>query len=488
MASVAPRVLGSTLVAGFLVLLPALAQAKEAPPLLPSPPPAPVLGLKIIAPPGAKATFFPDGRVVPLEVPAQVGVRPGYIYRFRLSDLPQGKDLAIYPTIEVIGALHLPHPLCCPNFPVPVVITEEDIERVLSGVFITKLIALEHPDRAVPVATKADEPLENPISPEKCLIEEAWEIGRPMLVVRLGDTQTSVEELQAHAIPGTMLVPGDGGLGPPARPACIPYKCYQITDPLHGLRYPEEECLKDGGDAPPKAGFGPDGKLGGLDPKDTIAEYVDGCGVRRLAISNRVCVCVPRYVVLRTEVQPSSYERMIGPNHAKLPQPPLLVEARVPSLVKEQVEGPEVLKNRERPQVMQEAIGPVIFEQWLSTALIIGEIGPKVVVGTSRKQCPLPCPPLLLCKSVDTTCANIGDVVTFTLRYTNPGPTPISNVVVNDSLTGRLEYVPGSAKSDRDATFTTQENEAGSVILRWETSGRLLPGQVGVITFQAKIR
>jgi hypothetical protein len=61
-------------------------------------------------------------------------------------------------------------------------------------------------------------------------------------------------------------------------------------------------------------------------------------------------------------------------------------------------------------------------------------------------------------------------------------------VVVNDSLTGRLEYVPGSAKSERDATFTTQENEAGSVILRWETSGNLLPGQTAIVTFQAKIR
>ena len=96
--------------------------------------------------------------------------------------------------------------------------------------------------------------------------------------------------------------------------------------------------------------------------------------------------------------------------------------------------------------------------------------------------------PLLLCKTVDTTCANIGDVVTFMLRYSNPGPTPMSNVVVNDSLTGRLEYVPGSAKSDRDANFTTQENEAGSVILRWEIGGTLPAGQSSFLRFQARIR
>jgi hypothetical protein len=31
-------------------------------------------------------------------------------------------------------------------------------------------------------------------------------------------------------------------------------------------------------------------------------------------------------------------------------------------------------------------------------------------------------------------------------------------------------------------------NEAGSLILRWETSGQLLPGQSGVVSFQARIR
>ena len=35
---------------------------------------------------------------------------------------------------------------------------------------------------------------------------------------------------------------------------------------------------------------------------------------------------------------------------------------------------------------------------------------------------------------------------------------------------------PGSAKSDRETVFTMRDNEAGSVILRWEVAGRLLPG------------
>ena len=79
-------------------------------------------------------------------------------------------------------------------------------------------------------------------------------------------------------------------------------------------------------------------------------------------------------------------------------------------------------------------------------------------------------------------------MITFTLRYSNVGGRPITDVAVSDSLSGRLEYVEGSAVADRDAVFTTQPNEAGSLILRWEISGRLLPGQSGRVKFKAKVR
>ena len=79
-------------------------------------------------------------------------------------------------------------------------------------------------------------------------------------------------------------------------------------------------------------------------------------------------------------------------------------------------------------------------------------------------------------------------MVTFFLRYSNHGGRPLTDVAVSDSLSARLEYVAGSAQSDRDAVFTTEQNEAGSVVLRWEVGGRLLPGQTGVLRFQAKVR
>jgi len=96
--------------------------------------------------------------------------------------------------------------------------------------------------------------------------------------------------------------------------------------------------------------------------------------------------------------------------------------------------------------------------------------------------------PLLLVKCADRESAQPGDVVTFILRYTNHGGRPLTDVAVTDSLSPRLEFVPGSAQTDRDAVFTTQDNGAGSLLLRWEVGGTLQPGQSGVIKFQVKVR
>ena len=78
--------------------------------------------------------------------------------------------------------------------------------------------------------------------------------------------------------------------------------------------------------------------------------------------------------------------------------------------------------------------------------------------------------------------------MTFTIRYLNTGNKPISDVVVNDSLSGRLEYVRGSNQSDRAANFSASANDAGSVVVRWELPGVILPGQGGTVKFKAKVR
>src|SRR3954462_5600998 len=110
------------------------------------------------------------------------------------------------------------------------------------------------------------------------------------------------------------------------------------------------------------------------------------------------------------------------------------------------------------------------------------EGGPEVVRATAEvrditvccNEAPIPPDrPLRLFKWADRQAAQIGDVVTFSLKYSNVGGRPITDVAVSDSLSPRLEYVPGSSQSDRDAVFTIQPNEAGSAVLRWEIGGKL---------------
>jgi uncharacterized repeat protein (TIGR01451 family) len=96
--------------------------------------------------------------------------------------------------------------------------------------------------------------------------------------------------------------------------------------------------------------------------------------------------------------------------------------------------------------------------------------------------------PLLIIKWPDKCGALVGDIVTFSLKYTNRSARPITDVVVSDSLTGRFEYVANSSRTDRPGIFTTQPNGAGSMLLRWEFSGELPPGESGLITFQVRVR
>src|SRR5581483_5845938 len=116
-------------------------------------------------------------------------------YRFKLSGFERYPNLSLYPTFEVIGTLKMPPPLLAASFPVPVVFDADEIDRALNGVFITKVYVLEDPDRALPVPTRPDQPLESEARNEREIMAAARERGRPLLIVRFGERQATPEEL-----------------------------------------------------------------------------------------------------------------------------------------------------------------------------------------------------------------------------------------------------------------------------------------------------
>jgi uncharacterized repeat protein (TIGR01451 family) len=101
---------------------------------------------------------------------------------------------------------------------------------------------------------------------------------------------------------------------------------------------------------------------------------------------------------------------------------------------------------------------------------------------------PPACPRLRIIKVASTQMAEPGEVVDFTLRFDNVGNQPIGNVTIVDSLSTRLEFVPGSAQCSLTSGFTTSANEAGSDVLRWEITDPLPAGQGGVVRFQCRVR
>src|SRR5262249_11225503 len=158
----------------------------------------------------------------------------------------------------------------------------------------------------LPDATEKGQPIEIETASSREAMAEARLRGRPMIILRWGDRKFREGEAPAEpAIPGTILLPDQQTLPTPAAPPCIPWSAMQIVDPMPGPRCAVEECLHDGGDFPPFAGINALGQLGGLNPTDTVAVYADSRGRRHIAVSNRVCICVPRFVVMRTENAPA---------------------------------------------------------------------------------------------------------------------------------------------------------------------------------------
>jgi uncharacterized repeat protein (TIGR01451 family) len=515
--------------------------------------PSPLLYVRFSGAPAGRVTVYRGDQGGPreFEFPVTIGFRPGYTYRLKIDGLP-GQRQSLFPTLEVRGSLFVSPHVHPEEYPAPFVLTEDDVAHVFEGTFLTKVVYLEHPDRAVPEATRPGQLIERSLGPGEDLLEEARQYGRPMMIVRVGERPMEKEDLIRQGIPGTILLPLEKSLPAARVPPSVPCSAVPFFDPIYGPKPPEEECLQDGGDIGHRAGIGPGGRLEGLDPTDTIAEYTDSQGRRHIMPSNRICLCVPRYAALRSELPLSSYETRLAPAGAEEVNRQILVGTRVPSIEAHLYEQLNAVRVRRRPSATQleTGVGQLLRVEVLNAyhvyegpALALGTLGivqltevqrvqlkkqiefalsfsnhsaPTTVAQTmgpavvgrveglglytaTLETADVTCvcgelpqvlvdKPMHLCKWADRPCAHVGDVVTFYLKYSNNGSKPIDDVAVSDSLTGRLEYVAGSAKSDRNAVFTMQENEAGSVILRWEISGQLLPGQSGLISFQARVR
>lgn len=404
-------------------------------------------------------------------LPCELTLQPGARYLFKVEGLPNCPGLVFYPSLEVLDVLYLPPNLKASDHPAPIMLTEQDGLAAMRGAMITKVVTLEDPEGPyVGMGGNVNGADAEPLGGLDALTF-AKEVGRPVAVMRWGNKEPSQDELSGRLMnPGMTAQSGCGHI--------IPIKPFKIG----------EECLRDGGDFNKPAHFGDNGKLRGLDPSDTVMTYRDRLGHKIILPSNPVCLCVPRFVSLRQATQLEGFELNQAAGRLGNAEMGLLLAHKDKPVPAKQLEEGIILKNtvkamadisRDRIVAYTKVEGIRIIGRMDKAVETIGnDIPPGVCVDE----------PLELCKSCSTEKAQIGDVVTYTIKYSNKSCQEINDVAISDSLTSRFEYIPGTAKSSREAIFVTTNNEVGSLVLRWELKDPVPAKQGGEVSFQVRVK
>ena len=114
------------------------------------------------------------------------GAAIGPVYRFSVTDIPNNPDVEIFPTVEVIDRLYPPPGLAL-RYPIPIELTQEELEMAAGGAFVTRVIYVEDPHQALPVNQHRDG--EQPwfeAAPGDDPLVAADRLGRPVAILRIG--------------------------------------------------------------------------------------------------------------------------------------------------------------------------------------------------------------------------------------------------------------------------------------------------------------
>ena len=143
--------------------------------------------VEIKAPAGVSISLAATNQFVPaMKAPCRVGLLIGAVYRLRVTNipLPQAEGMEIFPSIEMIDRTYAPTDQQV-RFAIPVEIVGQDIELALQGKFVTRVIYLEDPHRALPTRSGNNQSWFE-VAPGRDPLAAADELGRPVAILRLG--------------------------------------------------------------------------------------------------------------------------------------------------------------------------------------------------------------------------------------------------------------------------------------------------------------
>ncbi len=175
--------------------------------------------VEIKAPQGALISLAVDCRFdQPQAAPRKAGFLIGAVYRLRVTNIPLAEGAEVFPTIEIIDRLYAPTGQQC-RFAIPIDITEDELKLALAGKFVTRVIYLEDPRKALPA--REDPQTQNwfEAAPGQDPLAVADGLGRPVAILRLGARLPDPGEVQDPAFvygsPPFVALPSE----PPSTPA-----------------------------------------------------------------------------------------------------------------------------------------------------------------------------------------------------------------------------------------------------------------------------
>lgn len=342
--------------------------------------------------------------------------------------------------------------------------------------------------------------------------------------------------------------PGDGSTGPNGAPGSA-QQCATCGPPLPtatfgqwrppgiGGSWPPDEYICDGGGSP-QIRVDSDFRIEGLNPEETIGHFDTIDGRTIVEPTNKVCIYAPRFAAVRKLDTPYDGDKFEGASGVALPvgahqaneldiattamQPvepigaisdrgPIGLTERQPGItltneqivasVQDRLKGYEdftfirtgFLQEEDKPLLAQRVQAAITWTNNQALQVTIDGKRATAAIGDERAQAVFEVdvpnhPKLQICKIASTDNAKPGELVDFTIRFDNVGDQKMGNVTIVDNLTTRLEFVPGTAQSSMNASFSTQPNEVGSLVLRWEIAKPIEAGQGGVIRFQCRVR
>ena len=136
-------------------------------------------------PEGVKFNLPQQGALSTGEPDLMAGLMVGAVYRFRITNIPSAAGAELYPTVELIGRTY-PPPGLATSFPIPINLSETDMQEALAGNLVTRVIYLEDPQTAVPMAVDSKSSRALDIGESEDALAIADEYGRPVAIVRMG--------------------------------------------------------------------------------------------------------------------------------------------------------------------------------------------------------------------------------------------------------------------------------------------------------------